>query len=262
MSLTHARTAAGAMIVVLAVAVAGCDVSVGNLTARASDTITHSYPLKAGGEIRITNTNGRVDIEAVDGDTVEVAIERTARAATDVGARELLARVKVTEDVKPDRIELRTESLGMLIAAGFEVQYRVRAPRGASVIAQTTNGPIAVTGTGGRLEVDTKNGSVSARGVSGGVHAETTNGSVTVELASLAAAVDLSTTNGRIDLSIPPQAKADLKASCTNGRIEVSDLTLDRTTESRRRLEGRLNGGGTPVDLRTTNGSIRIRAAS
>src|SRR5450759_5677774 len=66
----------------LAVALAGCDVSLGNLTARATDEWTHTYPLIAGGEVRIVNTNGRVDVEGVEGSTVEV---RPARAPGDAG---------------------------------------------------------------------------------------------------------------------------------------------------------------------------------
>ena len=34
----------------------------------------------------------------------------------------------------------------------------------------------------------------------------------------------------------------------------------DVTEKSRRHLEGKMNGGGTAVDLHTTNGSIRLRS--
>ena len=60
----------------LAVVLAGCDVSLGNLQARATGEWTHSYPLTAGGEIRIVNTNGRIEVEGVDGSMVEIRAER------------------------------------------------------------------------------------------------------------------------------------------------------------------------------------------
>ncbi len=53
----------------LVVALAGCDMSLGNLAAKATDEWTHTYPLTAGGEVRIVNTNGRSEVEGVDGST-------------------------------------------------------------------------------------------------------------------------------------------------------------------------------------------------
>jgi hypothetical protein len=107
----------------LSVALAGCDVSLGNLSARATDEWTHTYPLTAGGEVRIVNTNGRIDVEGVDGSTLEVRAERIARGATDSAARELLPRIVIKEDVKPDRVTLETERMsGIMIGAGFEVR--------------------------------------------------------------------------------------------------------------------------------------------
>src|SRR5678816_3501860 len=62
----------GALALPLAVLLAGCDLSLGHLAARATDEWTHTYPLSPGGEVRIVNTNGKVEIEGVDGATVEV----------------------------------------------------------------------------------------------------------------------------------------------------------------------------------------------
>ena len=123
------------LLLPLAVALAGCDVAFhGHLTARASDEWTRTYPLTAGGEVRIVNTNGKIEIEGVDGSTVEVRAERIARAATDAAARELLPRIEIKEDVTPDRVSLETERMsGILIGAAFEVQYHVRAPKNAVI---------------------------------------------------------------------------------------------------------------------------------
>ena len=60
-------------------------------------------------------------------------------------------------------------------------------------------------------------------------------------------------------LRLPDDAKADVLATWTNGGINVSDVKIDVTEQSRRRFEGRLNGGGPLIELQTTNGGIRIR---
>jgi hypothetical protein len=66
----------------LALVLSGCDLSLGHLSARATDEWTHTYPLTAGGEIRIVNSNGLIDVEGVDGSTVEVRAERIGSSRT------------------------------------------------------------------------------------------------------------------------------------------------------------------------------------
>jgi DUF4097 and DUF4098 domain-containing protein YvlB len=247
----------------LVVALAGCEMSVGNLTGRATDEWTHTYPLTAGGELEITNTNGRIEVEGVDGSTVEVRAERIAKAATDTGARELLPRIVIKETVTPEHVTIATERMsGIMVGAGFEVRYHVRAPRSAILRLTNSNGVVSATGVTGQLIAHTTNGGVNARNVTGEIDARTTNGQVAVDLTSLTSKVTLKTTNGSVVLTMPDDAKADISASCTNGGISISGLKLETTESSRRRVEGKLNGGGVPIELRTTNGAIRVRSRS
>jgi DUF4097 and DUF4098 domain-containing protein YvlB len=255
------RFGLAAAALTLVVAMAGCEMSVGNLTGRATDEWTHTYPLTSGGELEITNTNGKIDVEGIDGSTVEVRAERIAKAATDTGARELLPRIVIKESVKPDHVSIETERMsGIMIGAGFEVRYHVRAPKDAVIRLTNTNGAVSASGVTGQLIAHTTNGSVNAKDVTGEIDARTTNGQVAVDLASLTRKVTLKTTNGGVVLTMPDNAKADLSASCTNGGISVSGLKLETTESSRRRVEGKLNGGGVQIDVRTTNGSIRVRS--
>ena len=254
-----------ALIVLLlpaALVLAGCDLSLGHLTARATDEWTRSYPLDAGGEVRIVNTNGKIEIEGTDGSTVEVRAEKIARGATDAAARELLPRIAIKEDIKPDRVWLETERMsGIMIGAAFEVRYHVRAPKRAVVNITNTNGQVALSALDGKVRAQTTNGGVNGRNLSGGVDARSTNGGVTIDMASVGPdSITLRTTNGGVTLTLPDRAKANLTASCTNGGINVSSLeNLEISEQSRRRLEGRLNGGGTSIEVRTTNGGIRVR---
>jgi Toastrack DUF4097 len=251
-----------ALAIPLLVLTSACEMAVGPLAGRASDTWTHTYPLAAGGEVEVGGTNGKVEVEGVEGATVEIRAERIARAPTDEGARELLPRIAITEDVRPDRISVQTEpTSGIMIRARFEVRYHVKAPKGAAVRATTTNGEIDVAALSGKLTAQTTNGDLSAKDLAGAVDARTTNGDIRIGLASVGAGkVELTTTNGSVTLTLPETAKADFSASCTNGSIDVSAVKVDVTGEqTRRRVEGRINGGGTPIQLRTTNGRIRVR---
>jgi len=252
----------GVLLLPLGLLLAGCDLSLGHLTARATDKWSRSYPLEAGGEIRIVNTNGKIEIEGTDGSTVEVKAEKIARGATDTAARELLPRIVIKEDIKPDRVSLETERMsGIMIGAAFEVRYHVRAPKNAVVNITNTNGQVALAALTGKVKAQTTNGGVNGRNLTGGVDARSTNGGVTIDMASIGPdSISLRTTNGGVTLTLPDGAKANLTASCTNGGINVSALdNLEISEQSRRRLEGRLNGGGTAIEVRTTNGGIRVR---
>jgi hypothetical protein len=252
----------GALVLPLAIVLAGCDLSLGHLAARATDDWTRTYPLSPGGEVRIVNTNGRIEIQGVEGSTVEVRAERIARGATEAAARELLPRIVIKEDTRPDRVSLETERMrGIMFGAAFEVRYHVRAPKNAVVNVTNTNGQVALTSLNGKVTAQTTNGGVNGRNLTGGVDARSTNGCVTIDLASVGAEpISLRTTNGGVTLFVPEKAKANLSASWTNGGINVSSLEhLDVSEQSRRRFEGTLNGGGTPIELQTTNGGIRVR---
>jgi Putative adhesin len=251
-----------ATVLSMAIVVAGCNMSLGNLTGRATDEWTHRYPLASGGEVRVVNTNGRIEVEPGEDAAVEIRAERIARATTDAGARELLPRISIKEDAAPDRVVVQTERMsGIMIGAAFEVRYHIRAPRNAVVNMTNTNGQIALTGLTGKAIAHTTNGTIVGKGLSGPVDARTTNGTVNLDFASIGSErIAARTTNGAVVLALPENAKVDVSASWTNGGINVApDLKLDVVDRSRRRFEGRMNGGGTAIELETTNGGIRLR---
>ena len=249
----------------LLLVLAGCDMGMAHLAGRATEEWTRHYTLSSGGELRIANTNGKIDVEPSDGPEIEVRAEKIAKAATDTGAQELLPRIAIKEEVSPERVFIKTEGIsGLMIGAGFEVRYHVRAPKSVFVNVTNTNGQIALNGLGGKVHARTTNGAVVAKAITGGVEASTTNGMVNIDVASVGPdRISARTTNGGVSISLPESAKADLSASWTNGGINVSpDLKVDVSERSRRRFEGRMNGGGTPIELQTTNGGIRVRTRS
>ena len=257
----HYAIRAAALLLACATASASCKAAIGELTARASDEWTRTYPLGAEGEVQVVNANGIVDVEGVEGSMVEVRAQRIARGATEAVARELLPRIGIKEDVGAGRISIETERIaGLLIGASFTVDYRVRAPVSARIRAKTVNGPISVRAIAGRVVLNTTNGAIVGRELSGGVEARTVNGRVEITLRSVGNdLVDLRTVNGAIDLAVPRASKANLSASVVNGPIETTGMTLELLGEqTRRRVRGRLNGGGTPVELATVNGRIQI----
>jgi DUF4097 and DUF4098 domain-containing protein YvlB len=129
------------------------------------------------------------------------------------------------------------------------------------VDARTTNGGVRLNGIANEVSASSVNGGIKGEGLSGHIDANTTNGGVEIGLTSLSnAGVTLETVNGGVQLQLPRTAKADISARVVNGGVHVEDdLKLQQTGEkSRRRLDGQLNGGGSRVELSTTNGGIHI----
>ena len=250
------------VVVAAAFALAGCDVVVSSLNAkaRAEQPWSRSYALSATGTVEVINGNGRIQVRGGEGTQVEVKATVVARAATDQQAQEYLKQIEIREDVSADHVRLETTA-PRVSGSHAEVQYELVVPEGASVRLNNTNGQIHITGVNGSVRAETTNGGVKGVDLSGRVEASTTNGGVDLEMLAVAeGGVRAETTNGGVSVRLPADAKANLRASCVNGGISVTGLTLEGGESTRRRVEGRLNGGGPVIEVETTNGGVRVAA--
>jgi hypothetical protein len=240
----------------------GCELAMAREQATAE--WTKSYTVAAGGRLEIDNVNGRIDVQGWDGATVDVRAERLGKGSTPDEAKRMLDRIQIAEEVSASQVRLQTKvtTTTSWFGGGTEVRYFVKVPAGVEVDVETVNGGIEVTGVRGRVTAETTNGGVTARRIAGAIDASTTNGGVDVDVETVAEpGIDLECTNGGISLRLPRDAKATLAARITNGGIHADNLPIELDGEAtRRRLQGRLNGGGPRIDLAGTNGGIRISA--
>ncbi len=266
------RLTFAAFVVASAVAVTGCDVLVNSMDhggfgggVKATSVWTKTYTVAATGvEVRIVNVNGRIQVEAADGTAVEVKAELTARGSTQEAANELLKQVEIRDSVTPTLVSVETRNLKTFSRQPVSVVYTIRVPKAVKVNLETANGPISIAGVQGGTRAESSNGSVEGRLLAGPIKASTTNGSIKVELATLGdGGADLETINGSIDVRLSDSAKANLVARCVNGAIVVDGLSFEKSGESsRKKLDGRLNGGGPTLRAETVNGAIHFRKIS
>jgi hypothetical protein len=261
---SHAAAAAGC--VALALAGAACDVNLGNgdfslglVSGQATDTWTRNYTVAAGGRFEVVNVNGLVQVEPGTGPGIEIRAERRAKASSDEAAKELLGKVQMLEDVKADavRVEARPPKT---FRGGVDIKFFVKVPAGLNVIARTVNGGIKLINVPNDIEASTTNGGVEAEQVSGTLRVSTTNGGVRLALSGLGkGGLRAETVNGGVNVEMPRDAKANISAHVVNGGLGVDNLQLETIGEqTRRRVEGKLNGGGPPIELGTTNGGIHL----
>jgi DUF4097 and DUF4098 domain-containing protein YvlB len=148
-----------------------------------------------------------------------------------------------------------------VIGVEVAVNYRLTVPAAAEVRARSANGEVRVTDLSGRVVISSANGQVTGRNLSGGVDARSVNGNVTLDLASFGRdPVQVRAVNGSVELSLPASADANIAATYTNGKIDTGDLRIEPLGEqTRRRLLGRLNAGGPPIEINAVNGNITLR---
>lgn len=97
-------------------------------------------------------------------------------------------------------------------------------------IYSTRGGKVAVENIAGEIEVNQVNGEIAITNASGPVVAHSTNGKIVASLSKLTMnkSVSFSIFNGDIDLTLPADAKATLKARADNGDIFTDfDVKVD-----------------------------------
>jgi len=147
------------------------------------------------------------------------------------------------------------------------------------VDARTTSGSIEVRWVTGDVEVRTGGGDIALERVEGHLAARTDRGHIDlVDVTGPAVARTergrvfasfvgdpeglLETRRGPVEVSLSERAGAQLEARTRRGSVEVSgELAFEPAGEAAPdHASGRLNGGGAPLRLYTTSGSVRVRA--
>lgn len=143
-------------------------------------------------------------------------------------------------------------------------------------IGTVNNGDIIISNLTGALEVNNVNGQIVCTNISGSVVANTVNGKVLVTFKSIdsKAAMAFSTLNGNVDVTLPADAKANLKVKSDRGDVFTDfDMAVDQTKPKstvtnegnmhRISIEdwvyGKIGGGGPEFMMKNMQGNIYIR---
>ena len=255
---------------------AGCDIQtsadghfdIDFASGKATDTWSRTYTVEQGGRFELINVNGRITAEPTDGKEVVVEGKRTAKGRSDDAAKEMLAKLEIREEVGAASVRVESRPPRMSGFGGHEIEWTVKVPKGIVVDFRTTNGGVRMNGLSGEIHAKTTNGGVKGTNlVVDSLEASVVNGGVEIELGAPLDATDtveLTTVNGGVQFNLPSESKATISARAVNGGVRAAEeLKIqredeDNERESRRRLNGTMNGGGAKVNVSTTNGGVRI----
>jgi hypothetical protein len=145
----------------------------------------------------------------------------------------------------------------------WSVSYEVFVPHNTDLTLSTRNGGVNVSDVRGQLHFEGLNGGVHLKRVAGEIIGRTVNGGIDVELAGNPAdarQMELTTTNGGVTVTMPPNYSARVQTETGQGRVQ-SDFPLPlQSGEMRsRRMEFAIGAGGPPIHITTSNGGIRLK---
>lgn len=229
------------------------------------DTIERTLPFPAGNRLSVSNTNGDIEVSTWDRDEVKIVADKKVKSSNEGRAKEAFEALKVVIDESSGGITVSTEypkSMGGWFGnVNSQVRYSIQIPHQADLELDTVNGKVTVEGVQGQIGLESTNGGIRVEDAGGSVTARTTNGSIDCELREVGSDEDMNfrTTNGSITLTLPSDTRANLSARTTNGSVSTDFPITVQGTFRKNRLEGDLNGGGANLELKTTNGSIKIR---
>lgn len=122
--------------------------------------------------------------------------------------------------------------------------------------AATSGGTIRATDVTGDLSLKTSGGSIRVEDARGKLNAQTSGGSINATILEAEGTINLATSGGSITIRLPETQGYDIEAR--GNRVNMDDINFSGRSE-KDRLSGTINGGGIPVRLRTSGGSVRIQ---
>ncbi|MDQ2936446.1 MAG: DUF4097 family beta strand repeat-containing protein [Acidobacteriota bacterium] len=228
-----------------------------------------TYPLAADGRVSVENLNGSVRITISDRNEVQVnAVKRAYKQE-----RLTEARIEVSSTADAIRIKTRYPNEDQSFTdderAHYNnpaiVEYSIVVPRKARLESlDVVNGSIEIDGVEGDVKASSVNGRVIVHGLMGEAKLNTVNGNVEATFAQLTEAKPLSlgSVNGSVDVVIPSDSNAVVRAETINGSIRNDfGLAVQDGEYVGHSLYGQLGLGGPKIKLSNVNGSINIKHA-
>lgn len=200
--------------------------------------------------------NGGVAFFGWDRNEVKVVAKIQANADNDDRAEALAKQVRINTDGGRIRAEGRSPER----RTSWSVSYDVYVPKRSNLEAITQNGGVSAEDVEGNLDFQAMNGGIRVDNVAGDVRGETTNGGISASLSGSSwrgKGLDLQTTNGGINLTIPREYNARLETGTTNGGMRI-DFPVTVQGRIGKRIHTQLGTGGPLVRVITTNGGVRI----
>lgn len=241
-----------------------------------ADDWSKTYNISGKPDLRIETSDANINVTTWDQNTIEAKVTATRYKIGEGGIR-----IEEHQDGDVVQIDVRYPHHAVTIEWGqHKVDITIQMPREGKVSLRTGDGRINLAGFKGEMDLHSGDGSETLDGVDGRLRASTGDGHIRangrfdeLELktgdghldvtarpgSSMASDWLFETGDGTVTLAIPPDLSADVDLHTNDGHI---DLEMPVTTTGQvheNAVRGKLNGGGSPLTIRTGDGSIHLR---
>ena len=126
------------------------------------------------------------------------------------------------------------------------------------------DGRVRVTDADGAIDAHTSDGNLSVDGLFHALTLQTSDGTLDLNLrqgTKLAGASTIQSSDGSVTIRVPQSFAADLSVHTSDGHVDCAlPLTMDhyQSGGEGHELHGKLNGGGTPLTIHTSDGNVKI----
>ena len=129
---------------------------------------------------------------------------------------------------------------------------------------QSGDGQVKVTNAEGAIDAHTSDGNLSVDGLFHALALHTSDGSLDLNLhegTKLAGASTIQSSDGSVTIRVPQSFAADLNVHTSDGHVDCAlPLAMDhyQSGGEGHELHGKLNGGGTLLTIKTSDGNVKI----
>jgi hypothetical protein len=213
-----------------------------------------TYPLGAGGQIRVRNISGDVKISGYNGHNVEVTAYKEGRDRD---------KIQVEDKSNGNRLEFGVQYLEHR-NTNASVNFVIRVPQSIQYILDisSVSGNVQLADITGQTRLDSVSGDVNVQNIVGIVAAHTVSGNLNVEIRQLQGSDDLklSSVSGSVHVNAPLDLDANVKMSSVSGSIKTDFPIQIREPQygPGQSASGRLRGGSHNIHLSTVSGRISL----
>ena len=242
------------------------------MTAQTSDT-RFTPTLMAGQRLAVSNIDGKVTVTQGRGWGAEIVVHKVVHKGNGALVKAILEETSngyrvctvylenVGDTDGCDHREHRNRSGRDPL--DVDMQFDVKLPAGVALTVNTVDGDVDARGIDTPANIRSVDGSITFEGVAPeGLH--TVDGAITATItnADWGHALSVRTVDGKIDLTLPSKLNAKVSGQSVEGDI-TSDFALTVSGKwGPQSFHGEIGtGGGPSLELRTVDGSIRLRSS-
>jgi DUF4097 and DUF4098 domain-containing protein YvlB/uncharacterized membrane protein len=229
-----------------------------------TERFEQTYPLSPNGRVSVSNVNGSISVETWNRNEVKLEWIKNG------DSKESLGEVEIKIDARQDSFSVQTNYLDWKRpgASGrtynrLTVEYRLIVPQNAVLDEiETVNGTVSIKNASNVTKASAVNGEIRATNLRGAATLSTVNGTVEADFDQMqtGSRISLETVNGTVNLTIPSDANATVKADTVNGKISNDfGLPVRKGQYVGRDMYGKIGSGDVQIKLESVNGELSVK---